>query len=418
VFGRAFSSCPICSPYRGHILTGRYSHTNGVVDNEYRLFPTVKTLPQILKEAGYHTGFIGKWHLGYGPYTEEKRCGFDYMAANNCRHNYYSISYYENERGPIPIEGFGPDGETALAIRFLEDHSRNRAASPFCLFLGWGPPHWPYDQFPGEFKKYDPEGVDLPPNVPRQMEAFARQEIALYYGNVSALDYQMGRIIRTLDELDLAENTILCFSSDHGDHLSSHGYGKPGDRWLHSSMRASKATPYEESIHIPLIIRHPSTLRGGTRSDVFFSSVDVMPTLLGLCGLATPGDVQGIDLTGPISGRGGSGPDSVYLQILGEGWPHRGPWVGLWRGIRTDRWLYARWKVGDHEPVLFDVQNDPFELANLANKREHAEVRRRLEGRLRRWIYETGDPFDAGERDPKTGMLLLGQEFTHEKWNR
>ena len=119
------------------------------------------------------------------------------------------------------------------------------------------PPHWSgggYEGYPEQFNIYNPETVDLPPNVPRQMEEFARKEITHYYGNLTGLDYEVGRIMAYLKENDMEENTILCFSSDHGDHLSSHGYGKPRDMWLHHSKRASKATPYEESIHIPF---HP-----------------------------------------------------------------------------------------------------------------------------------------------------------------
>ena len=101
VLDQVFSSCPICAPHRAQLFTGRYSHCNGVPDNEYRLRAGQTTLPQALKRAGYHTGLIGKWHLGYPPYSEEQRFGFDYMAANNAEHDYYRGSYFENERGPI-----------------------------------------------------------------------------------------------------------------------------------------------------------------------------------------------------------------------------------------------------------------------------------------------------------------------------
>ena len=413
-FDQAFSACPICSPYRAQVLTGRYAHANGVVDNEYKLFDD-PTLAHTLKEAGYTTAYVGKWHLGYGPYSEEKRHGFDHMAAYDCQHNYYSTTYYENTDGPYAINGWAPSGETDLALRFLQEHQERNEDAPFFLMLSWGPPHWPYDQYPTEFDRYDPCDIDLPSNVPEQMADFARREIADYYGNISALDCEMGRLMSWLDDNDLAENTILCFSSDHGDHLSSHGYGKPMDMWLHHTKRASKATPYEESIHIPFLLRYPERVAAGRRTDTMFNSVDVMPTLLSLAGVSIPTGVQGQDLSHSVLGRSGPEPDSVYLQILGQGWPHRGDWVGCWRGIRTRRWVYARWH-GTNDVLLFDRENDPCEMDNLAGRPAFAAVQASMEERLKQWISDTGDPFDSGDRDPGTGMLCLGQEFADERW--
>jgi len=413
-FEQAFSACPICSPYRAQVLTGRYSHANGVVDNEYRLFDG-QTLAHALKEAGYKTAYVGKWHLGYGPYPEEKRYGFDYMAAYDCQHNYYSTTYYENTHGPYAIDGWAPSGETDLALRFLQEHQESGEDTPFLLMLSWGPPHWPYDEYPAEFQKYEAHEVDLPPNVPEQLADFAQREIADYYGNISALDCEMGRILSWLDDNNLAEDTILCYSSDHGDHLSSHGYGKPMDMWLHHTKRASKATPYEESIHIPFLLRYPEHVAAGQRTDILFNSVDVMPTLLSLAGVSIPAGVQGQDLSHAVLGQIGTEPDSVYLQILGQGWPHRGDWVGFWRGIRTRRWVYARWH-GTGEVILFDRENDPYEMDNLAGKPAFTAVQASMENRLRQWIADTGDPFDSGERHSDTGMLCLDQEFVDKRW--
>ena len=415
LFRQAFSSCPICSPYRAELLTGRYAHKNGVVDNEYALGRDQTTLAQALGAAGYHTAYIGKWHLGYGPYPPEKRYGFDYMAANNCNHHHNAVDYHANEADPVVIKSWGPTGLTDLAIEFMQEHNEQSNDSPFLLMMSWGPPHWPYDKYPEKHKIYNPDDVDLPPNVPEQMEAFARKEIADYYGNVSALDEEMGRLMDWLDANGLRENTVLCFSSDHGDHLSSHGYGKPGDGWLHHSKRASKATPHEESIHVPFILSYPKRVEPGQATDVLFNSVDVMPTLLGLAGIELPEGIQGTDLSHAALGEDGPEPDSAYFQILGPGWPHRGDWVGCWRGLRTERWVYARWFDRD-ETWLFDRENDPYEMNNLAGKPEHAARREQLEQRLQQWMKDTDDPFETGERDPKTGMLLLGQTFTHEKY--
>lgn len=418
VLDEVISSCPICSPYRGQLMSGRYSHKNGVMDNEYLLKEDQPLLPSELGNQGYKTAFIGKWHLGYPPYSEDNRFGFDYMAAYDCKHDYYNVSYHENEKGPIKIEGWAPEEETSLAIRYMENHLDQHQDSPFAMVLAWGPPHWPYDQYPDEFDIYDPVKVDLPPNVPEQFAAFARQEIADYYGNVTGLDFQMGRILNTLSRLGIDDDTLLIFTSDHGDHLSSHGYGKPMDRWMHPSFRASKATPYEESVHVPFIARWPGKIKAGTRSDAIVSSVDMMPTLVKIAGGELSPQIQGQDKSHILMGEDGPRADSAYLQILGPGWPHRGKWVGFWRGVRTHDWVYARWHQNEYGPLLFNRKEDPYEMTNLANDPEYKDIQSTLEKRLEKWISDTEDPFDVGPRDPETGLLELGQIFNHEMYDQ
>ena len=422
-FDHALSSCPICSPYRGQVLTGRYSHANGVMDNEYRLYDGQATAAQLLGDAGYRTAFVGKWHLGYPPYTEPKRYGFDDMYAYNCTHRYYDVSYWHNEEGPFPMVDFAPRVETQLALDYIREHTRESPDQPFCLFLAWGPPHWShistdrdYGEYPQEFDIYDPDTVDVPGNVPRQFRDFARREIADYYGMTTAIDECMGRILAALDEWGLAEDTIVCFSSDHGDHLSAHGYGKPNEDWMHHTLHASKFTPHEEAAHIPFILRYPARVRSNRRTDVLFNSVDVLPTLLAFSGVPIPDGVQGKDLSHVPLGIPGDEPDSAYLQILGPGWPPRTKSVGLWRGVRTHRYTYARWKDRDGLRVLYDREVDPLEMHNAIDEPEYAGVANEMEERLQRWIEETGDPFDSGERLPVTEMLDLGQEFINDMW--
>ncbi|MHC4445006.1 MAG: sulfatase family protein [Planctomycetota bacterium] len=408
VFDNAFANHPLCSPYRANLITGKYGFANGVPDNEYLLWDNQVTIAHALKKGGYNTGYVGKWHLGRGPYPQDKRYGFDYMFSFNCLNRHYGATYYENESGPIKIDKFAPEGETDRTIKFMEEHLARKDGTPFAVFMSWEPPHWPYDHYPKEYKTYDPVKVDLPPNVPRQMADFARKEIADYYGNVTALDAQMGRLMDALDGLGVAKDTILCFSSDHGDHLSSHGYGKPMDRWMHHSFRASKSTPYDESCHIPFIMRYPRAVRAGWRTKTMFGTVDVMPTLLGLCGLDIPAEVQGYNLAHVVTEKDGPAPpDSVYLMNMGPGWPNRGKWVGFWRGVRTDRWVYARWINDDQGPLLFDLKNDPYEMKNIASKKWAAKILRQMEARLQQWMKETKDPFETGLRDTKVGMLTM-----------
>jgi arylsulfatase A-like enzyme len=318
---------------------------------------------------------------------------------------------------------FAPRVETQLTLDYVKEHTQKDPDQPFCLFLAWGPPHWSYidtdrdyGEYPQEYDIYDPEMVDVPGNVPRQFRDFAAREIADYYGMTTALDASMGQILEALDEWGLAENTIVCFSSDHGDHLSAHGYGKPNEAWMHHTLWASKFTPHEEAVHIPFILRYPDRVVGNRRTEVPFNSVDVLPTLLGLCGIVVPEDVQGTDMSHVALGTPGESPDSVYLQILGPGWPTRTKTVGLWRAVRTHRYTYARWADRGGRRVLYDRQADPLEMHNCIDDPEYAAIAEDMEARLRRWMEETGDPFDTGERLPVTEMLDLGQTFIHPKW--
>ncbi|MFT5088655.1 MAG: arylsulfatase A-like enzyme [Planctomycetota bacterium] len=418
------SNHPLCSPYRALLLTGQYGWRNGVIDNEYRPRRDIPTLPGLLRERDYETAHIGTFHLGRGPYAETDRYGIDYLAAIHDGPGYFDRSYWENESGPTAYKGWAPAAETDLAIRFLEEHLVKRAADPFAVFLSWRPPHWPYPQYPEEFGGYDPAAMDLPGNVPPQMADFARREIADYYSCCTGLDAEMGRLLAALDTMGLADNTIVCYTSDHGDHLSSHGYGKPFDNWMHHSMRASKATPYEESCHVPFVVRWPGVTPAGSRSDSFLGAIDLVPSLLGACGIEIPACMQGRDLS-PVW-RGGAvppdpehapgGSESAYLMNMANGWPDRYDWVGRWRGVRTERYTYTRWYQNERGPWLFDREADPLEMTNFAEVDEARAVVEEMEERLHRWMEGTGDPFEYGKRGPR-GFLDLGQTWADaEKW--
>ncbi|MDE2722554.1 MAG: sulfatase-like hydrolase/transferase, partial [Gemmatimonadota bacterium] len=283
-----FSNHPLCSPYRAILLTGRYGWQNLVIDNEYSPRRDIPTLPGTLREHGYGTAHVGTWHLGKGPYGDDNRYGLDYLAAlagGRGRGAYFDRTYYENDEGPNFYGGWAPTNETDLAIQFMEKHLDARTDDPFAVFVSWRPPHWPYMQYPDEYNIYDPADMDVPGNVPDEMKAWAHEELADYYGCCTGLDAEMGRLLEALDRLGVKDNTIVCYTSDHGDHLSSHGYGKPSSRWLDESMRASKATPYEESCHVPFVVRWPDAIEAGTRKDALFGAIDIVHTLLGPCGV-------------------------------------------------------------------------------------------------------------------------------------
>ena len=411
-----FSNHPLCSPFRAILLTGQFGWRNGVIDNEYRPRRDIPALPKLLREQGYGTAHIGTFHLGMGPYEEDGRYGIDYLAALHDGPGFFDRSFWENKEGPTRIEGWAPTAETDLSIRYIERHLESRPDDPFALFLSWRPPHWPYGSYPNAYNTYDPADMDLPGNVPEQMADFARREIADYYGCCTGLDVEMGRLGDALERLGVSDNTIVIYTSDHGDHLSSHGYGKPGDQWLHHSMRASKATPYEESIHVPFVVRWPGQTQPGTRSGSFFSAIDLVPSLLGACEVVAPDCLQGRDVSYLWRGEevpdepalAPGGQDSAYLMNMANGWPDRYGWVGRWRGVRTERYTYARWYDNERGPWLFDRETDPLETANLVESGEGREVIEEMEERLHRWMEATHDPFEYGKRGPR-GFVDVGQ---------
>jgi arylsulfatase A-like enzyme len=376
LFRQTFANTPVCCPARAVLFTGKYAHQNGMVANDLRLRESEVTLAQLLRSRGYRTGLIGKWHLDGGPRQPgfvppgPRRHGFDFWAAYECSHTHFNPVYFRDTPEPIRPGKFEPEALTDVAVEFLRAN-RDR---PFFLVVSMGPPHDPYGA-PAEYRKrYDPRKLTMRPNWQAGVGQAGREQIAAYYAAITAIDDQMGRMTKTLRDLGLEKNTIVLFTSDHGDMLGSQGAGL-------------KRKPWEESIRVPGILRYPAKVKAGRRVDALFSHVDFAPTLLSLCGVKVPRDMQGSDLSGVVLGQTDRGPDSVFFQIFvpfaGDGTPHP------WRGVRTGRYMYARTQK---EPwVLYDLEKDPFERKNLAKDPGSAAVRRELEARLARWMKDTGD---------------------------
>ena len=309
LFTNAIAATPQCTAYRASLLTGRYGHNTGIISNDMKLSHEEVTLAEILKQHGYDTGFIGKWHLNSGrrqpPGTDERsgfvapgpdRQGFDYWAGLECSHNYFRTHYFRDTPKPIEINTYEPDVQTDLAIEFIGD----RRGCPFCLVMQWGPPHSPYRP-PEKWNVYDPAEVPLPSNVPERLEEQARSELAQYFGLVSSLDENMGRLTEALQRLDLAGNTILIFTSDHGDMLRSHGYTRKG-------------RPQSEALQIPFIFRYPGKVKAGQVRQAPICSVDVLPTLLGFCNIEVPENVDGQDLSKVITDDDPAEPVAAFAE--------------------------------------------------------------------------------------------------------
>jgi arylsulfatase A-like enzyme len=413
-FTTAVSSTPVCCPARASLLTGQYPLTHGLWMNDVPLGSSAPSIAQVFGAAGYDTGFIGKWHVdGHGWETyipPERRQGFRFWRTLECTHDYNHSNYYSDEddaaaAAGTPVlrtwDGYDAEAQAHCAASYIRDHAAS--GTPFFLMLAWGPPHGPYHTAPERFRAlYDPARIALRPNVPDSHAERARADLAGYYAHTTAIDECLGTLLRTLDESGLADDTVVVFTSDHGDHLYSHGLG-------------GKQTPWDESILVPFLVRWPRALgRSRRRVHVPFATPDVMPTLLGLCGLPVPGSVEGTDFSAHLTGTGPA-PDAegalvacyfVHGAFRRMGGRH-------YRGIRTRRHTFVRDLDGPW--LLYDNAADPHQLDNLCGRAEHAALQSEMDAALRRLLAVRGDDFQHGEEyvrrwgyavDPATGYAL------------
>ncbi len=376
LFRQTFANTPVCCPARAILFTGQYAHRNGMVANDLRLRESTVTLAKLLKAHGYRTGFIGKWHLdggrrdpGFVP-PGPRRQGFDFWAACECRHTHFQPVLFRDSPEPIRSGKFEPEALTDIAVEFL----RGQRGQPFFLVVSMGPPHDPYGAPESYMKLYDPQKLTMRRNWQPGVRQAGRAQLAAYYAAITAIDDQVGRMMRTLKDLALDQNTLVLFTSDHGDMLGSQG-------------ARLKRKPWEESIRVPGLLRYPARVKAGRQVDTLFSHVDFAPTLLSLCGVKVPAAMQGHDLSGVVLGRTEQGSDSVFFQIFvpfaGDGTPHP------WRGGGGARAPYAPTEAAPW--LLYDLEKDPDELTNLATDPASAPLRQELEARLAKWMKDTGD---------------------------
>ena len=401
-FTGAVGGCPLCSPYRGALLSGRYPH-NSVPGHEQQLPPAQPTIAHAFNEAGYHTAYFGKWHVdGFHErdgraamhiVPPERRGGFQQWVGyenNNSQWDCWVHGGAGDDAFHRRLPGYETDALTDLFIDYIrgrgghDGEGEGPAPQPFFAVLSVQPPHDPYVAPEAWMRRHTPGELVLRPNVPaipRVVEQ-ARRELAGYYAMIENLDWNVGRIRAALDEAGLAHNTHIIFFSDHGDMHGSHGQFR-------------KTNPWEESMRVPCIIggNVPRYANKDGRVDAPVNHVDLGPTSLGLCGLDVPAWMEGFDYSGlRVPGRPAAHlPDSAYLQLVvptGHADSIDRPWRGV---VTTDGWKYV---ALEGQPwMLFNLNEDPYELANLAFNSRYAVERRRLQERVAAWIEQTADDF-------------------------
>ncbi len=407
----AVSIMPVCAAYRSSLITGKYPSSTGMIINEINMNPNHKTIAHVLGDSGYHLGYVGKWHLNdqhkrpspKGP----ERMGFDGFWAAYCfNHASYSSYYFTDDANGklkhVPLKGkYGPEEFTTLAMDYVGKAAKQD--KPFALFLSWNPPHDPwvkknapqknYDRFanaefdlPENFKSRPDEYMDRYPSLAfknkKWKDSFLKhglqESLRCYYGMVNSLDEQFGRIATQLDELGIADNTIVVFTSDHGEMFGSQG-------------RMYKLTFYDEAARVPFLIRYPAKIKGG-KSDMCVNTPDIMPTLLGMAGLGDkiPAEVEGMDLSPVLRGETGKEPQGAFMQGLGHTYQWRDGYE--WRSIRDKRFTYAKY-LRDGKEILFDRKEDALCMTNVAEAPKYAKELARLRTFMKGKMSELKDEF-------------------------
>lgn len=384
-FYNAFTPQPVCGPARACLQTGLYATQCGCFTNGIPLPGDLPTLAGAFNAGGYHTGYIGKWHLGKqddtGPVLPEYRGGYqDWLASNvlEFTSDAYRTCLYDKDGKEVRLPGYRVDALTDAAIRYIDE----RQSEPFFLFLSYIEPHFQNhrDDYPaptGYTERY--AGRWTPPDL-QALGGSAYRHLPGYWGMVKRLDEALGRLLDALRSLGLLEDTIVVFTSDHGNHFKTRN-------------NEYKRSCHDSSVRIPLAISGPG-FSGGGRVQEMISLLDLPPTLLDACGLPIPESWVGHPALPLLHREKTNWPDDVFLQISESQ-------VG--RAVRTQRWKYSVTAPGRNgnldpgaeeygEDALYDLLADPYELNNLIGLDSHAGVTSTMRARLLRRMIEAGEP--------------------------
>ncbi|MBS1814873.1 MAG: sulfatase [Acidobacteria bacterium] len=390
------SNYPLCSPYRAILMSGRWPCQTGVVQNGPGLPTTEHGLGEQFRSNGYHTAYVGKWHLHHGgdhmfiPRGPE-RFGFEdwHMWCDTNAH-YASWTYDQNTGERKQPHGYNATLMTDEAVEIIQ--KQKEAEKPWMMVVSWNPPHPPYNPPDVDRDQYNRDTLKLRPNVkfikdyiatkkpnfPVRDEAALREAMQGYYGGITAIDLEFARLLKALDETGQADNTIVIYTCDHGELMGSHG-------------RIGKMMPHEESCHVPFFIRIPGITKKGGKSDMLFASIDMYPTLCGLAGVPVPAHCEGKDRSAAMHGRKMDGPEHVFLMSNTGGSRTAESDLPDYRGLRTATHTYA--VMADGRWCLYDNEKDPFQMNNLVRDPEYKAMMDKFDVAIQGWLEHTKDPF-------------------------
>ncbi len=418
-FDRAYCQFPLCSPSRSSIMTGLRPDTTRVFDLQYHFrkgLPDVVTIPQLFSRNGYYAARVGKiFH--YGNPGDIGTSGLDDPASWQ---EFYNPAGRDKTTLESDVINYTPQRGLGSAMAFLgdkdgrdEDHTDGKVATqaiellekhkggPFFLAVGFYKPHTPYIAPKKYFDLYPLEKIQVPevpadyaktvppaalfstkpwPNfgVTHQQ---AREVKQGYYAAISFVDAQIGRVVDALDRLGLRDNTVIIFWSDHGYSLGTHGL------WMKQSC-------FEDSARVPMIIAGPG-VKAGAVSPRLVEFVDVYPTLADLAGLKPPANLAGVSLRPLLVKPDAEWNRPAFTQVERGGYPGH--------SVRTPRWRYTEWDEGKQGTELYDEQNDPGEMKNLAADPQHAATIAELKALVQRnWpVRVTGGKGEPGAKKNK-----------------
>lgn len=384
-FSMAFASNPVCTPCRGSIQTGMYPHAHGLMINDRRLDGRWTCLADVFAAAGYATGYCGKWHLDGGPVAwnpggyvpPERRRGWQEWEGYEKGHAYKTVwrMLPDGSRERVPGYDWEPAFHTDTAMSFIRKHAAAR--KPWIYYISYGPPHEPEECLQRFLDMYPAGDLVLPdhlpdkdlPRIPGRGVSEGRMRTLrdlyrMYYAQVTAVDEEVGRLLAFLADQNLDSQTMILFTSDHGDMLGEH------------RVFRGKCLPYRASSGIPMLARWPGNIPAGRVCDAPVSAVDIAPTLIAMTGGKAPDSMQGTSLADWCLAGAGSRPDGQYIES--EYW-------GNWRAACDGRFLYC-----PGFDMLYDLAGDPHEQDNLWMR--DAGQMRRMNDLLIHLAERTQDP--------------------------
>ncbi len=381
-FRNAFVTLSLCAPSRAAYLTGRYNHVNGVANNHTPFPETSVTHASLLRAAGYKTAYFGKWHMGS---QSGQRPGFDYSASFVGQGKYFNCPVEINGVS-TPTTGWIDDVVTGYAIDFM----RQNRSRPFSMVVGFKTPHGPRggDNLPDRLRNQYANEVSRPvPNLQSRAiylpatQAAGKQTAGTatntahldYLRHIYGADENLGRLLQTLDELGLTDDTAVVFASDNGYYLGEHGLG-------------DKRSMYEESLRIPMLVRYPRHFPKGKVLDEMVLNIDLAPTFLELGGVAVPREMQGASWVPLLTGKKPAWRQSFLAEYFYE----RNYQTPTLVGIRTATEKLVQYPGHPEWTEVFDLALDSYEMKNLATDPAQRAAQDRLRAELATQMKATG----------------------------